>query len=1007
MFNLQVFINITGSWQALTNAYFSPSLVYAWDWCTSGVPDGPVSLGVQATDLAGHVSDILAVRTITKSFACPTTSAGIDLPLPGTMVTSRLVTVSGWGLGETSLAGLQALDNIDGTWQNLGPASTTSPYTFQWDLCNAGVPDGPVSLAFKATDLTGRVSSITDVHTFIKNYTCPAPVPAADQVLICTSPDYGNCFSFGEGQYASGDTDHPLDPLPEDSAYSIRVGSNVQATLYATKRQSGRAATFFADDPNLEDNLVRQETMRSFKVQPRNALPSTPFLPSPSAAYQTGDVATLYWENMAGATEYRVQITGTLNTTTAWQALPYLYLPGLGNGAYTWKVQARNVNGSSAWSTPGTFTIAGSQASGSGAKTAPYSDDMETSSSLWSSSGFWRLGSVISVTTPAHAGAHAWWYQDPASGAYDTPLLPNSGDLTSPGIVIPATGYSLRFWYYYVTETGYPYFDQRWVQISQDGNPFANLLQLSFDPQATWLQSRFIDLSPYAGHTIRVRFHLDTLDMRSNTEMGWGIDDFSITQASPPPCTDPNEPNNTPGSAVTLSYGAVESGQICAQGDVDYYKFNGAAGDVIGAAVDAQSLGSSLDPVLSLYDAGGSLLTSNDDKIPHELVDSQIHYTLPQNGVYYLKVIAWDNPMAGGSAYFYHLSLYLDALKPQITLEFPSNAGVIPAALFKVTASVNDPLSGISHVDFMWHSGDWVNDGWDTLGSDWTGADGWTTDFDGSSLVGQHGLAFYLQAFDTAGNSISTASWNVSVIDDATPPSLAVQALAPAQSSTVIQLQWTASDAQAGLDHFDVQVSDNGGAWLDDQTGIPAAARSLFYVGQQGHTYAFRMQAADRAGNLRPFPSGAEASTSIPANVCTTLDAYEPDTLNAAAISTNGTSQLHNFCNPVGGSAGLGDQDWVTFTPQAGSRYLIVAVPENALAGVRLSLYAADKTTLLGQVSTGIFGQATSLTWKAGSATPVFVKMEHFNSSAAGSSLSYRIYVFKNYPLIYLPVLGR
>ncbi len=683
-----------------------------------------------------------------------------------------------------------------------------------------------------------------------------------------------------------------------------------------------------------------------------------------------------------------------------------MHLTGLANGSYTWKVHGRNENGLGGWSLPGTFTIAGSKGSSTGGLTAPYSDDMETSAGSWSRSGLWQLGSAATSTTPAHSGGHAWWYQNQATGYYDTPALPDAGDLTSPVISIPGAGYSLRFWYFYATETSYPYFDQRWVQISQDGGPFTDALQLSFDPLATWMQSPFIDLSAYAGHTVRVRFHFETLDARFNDASGWGVDDFSITHTSPPTCTDPNEPNDTLANATPITFGATASGQICPQGDVDYFSFTGAAGDVIGAAVDAQSLGSSLDPVLYLLDANGNLLTWNDDKISHVLLDSQIHYALPQNGVYYLKVIAWDHPSAGGSAYFYHLSLYKDSQKPQITLEFPANGGFIPAALFKVKASVSDALSGISHVDFMWHSGDWVNDSWNTLGSDWTGADGWSVDFDGSSLVGQQGLAFYAQAFDTGGNSVSAAAWNVSVIVDTTPPGLAVQALPASETSTAIQLQWTASDAQSGIDHFDVQVSDNGGAWGDAQTGIDASARSLWYVGQQGHTYAFRMQAADLAGNLRPYPAAPEASTSIVANVCPTLDAYEPDNVNATPIQTDGTSQLHNFCNKASGSPWVGDQDWITFTPQAGARYLIQAVPENALAGVKLTLYASDKTTLLAQVTTDVFGQGTHITWKAGSGNPVYVKMEHFNSLVAGSSVSYRVYVFKNYPMYFFPVLS-
>jgi murein DD-endopeptidase MepM/ murein hydrolase activator NlpD len=1008
IFSLQVFVNYSGAWQGLNTVYFTNSLSYAWDWCSADVPNGPVSFGIQATDLAGHISAILGVRTVSKSFDCPITSAGIDLPTPGSEVTARQVTVSGWGVGADGLAQLQAMANIDGTWQNIGAASSTSPLTFQWDLCNAGVPDGPISLSFVATDLSGEKSPISDVHSFIKNFACPAPTPAANQVLICTGPDYSVCHAFGEGQYASGDSKHPMDPVADASAYSIRVGSNVQATLYDTKSYSERAVTYFADDPNMEDNFLRQDTMSSFKVQKRNVLPSAPELPAPSTSYQAGDVVTLYWENAGGATKYQVMLTGTLTMTTSLQALPYLHLEGLQAGEYGWKVRGQNENGYSDWSQPGSFTIAPALRPALGPLTsAPYNDDMETSDALWTRSGLWALGNASTGTTFVHSGSHAWWYQDQASGSYSTPTLPNSGDLTSPEITIPASGYSLRFWYFYDAETGYPYFDQRWVQISQDGGPFANVLQLSDDVQATWLQSPFIDLSAYTGHDIQVRFHFETLDKKYNADWGWGVDDFNITHTSPPVCSDANEPNDTPGKAVPIAYGATVPGQICPPGDVDYFSFTGAAGDVIGAGIDAQASGSSLDSVLSLLDSSGNLLTWNDDKIEHVLLDSQIYYRLPKNGVYYLKVIAWDHPSAGGSDDFYHLTLYKDPLLPQISLEFPLNAGVIPGSPFKVRANVSDAVSGVSHVDFMWHSGDWVNDSWNTLGSDWDGSDGWYVDFDASSMLGQQGLAFYARATDKAGNSVGVAAWNVSVIDDSTPPSLSMQALAPHMTSTAIQLQWTASDTQSGIDHFAVQVADNGGAWQDYQTEVASAERSLWYVGQQGHSYAFRMLAEDRAGNLRPYPSNAEATTTIPSMVCTALDAYEPDNPNAAFIQTNGMPQQHNFCSPPPGSPGLSDQDWIQFTPQAGGRYLILATPVDPSAAVNLTLLASNKTTILAQVTTDIFGKATMLTWKAASAVPVYVRMEHFNGAVAGSSVGYRVSVIKNYPVYFFPVMSR
>ncbi len=1002
IFSLQLFLNSTGAWQPLNTVYFTNSISYTWDWCNAHLSDGTISLGIQATDLAGHISAITGVRTVTKSFTCPVTSAGVDLPLSGSTVNTRQVTLSGWGVGETGLAGLQALANYNGTWQNVGTTSSSSPLTFQWDLCNAGVPDGPVSIAFQATDLAGPKSPISDVHNFIKDYACPAPTPDANKVLICSEPGYGNCYSYGIGQYASGDTNHPMDPLPDASAYSIRIGSNVQATLFDTKTWSQRGTTYFEDDPNMEDNILRQETMSSFKVQARNTLPTAPSLPAPNASYQAEDVVIMNWENTGGALEYQVMVTGTINTNTSWQSLPYLHWENLGPGQYNWKVRGRNPNGVSDWSALGTFDIATVKSSGSGVQSAPYSDNMETSPSSWSSSGLWHLGDAATATTPSHSGSHAWWFQN-AQGDYGTSDSANSGNLTSPPIYLPGAGYSLRFWYYYDTETGYPYYDQRWVQISEDGAPFTNVLQLTFDVQAKWLQSPFIDLSRYTGHTIRVRFQFETLDKKYNADRGWGIDDFSVDTTAPPSCGDTNEANNTQGTATPISYGDDVSGQICPPGDVDFYAFNGSAGDVIGADIQAQSINSKLDSVLYLLDQKGDLLSWNDDRVAYVQVDSLLYYKLPANGMYYLKVIAWNHPGSGDSDYYYHLRLYKDVQKPQLTLDVPLNNGVIPGSIFRITASASDSSSGVSHVDFKWHTGDWVNGSWTTIGSDWDGSDGWSAEFDASSMLGQQELAFFVQAFDRAGNAMSAAAWNVSVINDFTPPVLSVAALPATETSTAIQLQWTASDAQSGIDHFEVQSRMDGGVWQNADLNVPSLARSLWYVGQPGHSYGFRMQARDRAGNLRAYPTGDEAATTIPTNICAALDVYEPDETAAAPIQTNGVAQTHNLCNPAPGSGGLGDQDWVTFTAESGQRYLIQALPQNPAAALNLTLYANDKATVLAQASTSGYGIPTSLIWKAQGAGPVYVKMQHINLGVAGSSVSYQVIVVKNYPMLFFP----
>ena len=89
-------------------------------------------------------------------------------------------------------------------------------------------------------------------------------------------------------------------------------------------------------------------------------------------------------------------------------------------------------------------------------------------------------------------------------------------------------------------------------------------------------------------------------------------------------------------------------GLICAAGDVDYYSFQGTTGDRIGIRVTANSIGSTLDSFLSLYDSdGSSLLAENDDIDLYDRADSFVSYTLKRSGRYFARVRSWDHPSSG------------------------------------------------------------------------------------------------------------------------------------------------------------------------------------------------------------------------------------------------------------------------------------------------------------------------------------------------------------------------
>ena len=107
------------------------------------------------------------------------------------------------------------------------------------------------------------------------------------------------------------------------------------------------------------------------------------------------------------------------------------------------------------------------------------------------------------------------------------------GDLTSPPISLPSTGSAyVRFDYHYHTEASTAYWDQRWLQISRDGGRFVNLMQFSDDRMDSWLHSPVIDLSSYAGSTVRLRFHFDSVDAYYNGLSGWYIDNVNVNIAA-------------------------------------------------------------------------------------------------------------------------------------------------------------------------------------------------------------------------------------------------------------------------------------------------------------------------------------------------------------------------------------------------------------------------------------------------------------------------------------------
>ena len=111
------------------------------------------------------------------------------------------------------------------------------------------------------------------------------------------------------------------------------------------------------------------------------------------------------------------------------------------------------------------------------------------------------------------------------------------------------------------------------------------------------------------------------------------------------------EPNNGFAQAQPIAVPQVVDGRIQQPQDVDVFRFEGKAGQHLLLEVLAARHGSALDSILTLYDAEGRELASNDDA--DGSADSRLEVSLPRDGTYYLSLL--DAHDQGGPDHVYRL----------------------------------------------------------------------------------------------------------------------------------------------------------------------------------------------------------------------------------------------------------------------------------------------------------------------------------------------------------------
>ncbi len=115
-------------------------------------------------------------------------------------------------------------------------------------------------------------------------------------------------------------------------------------------------------------------------------------------------------------------------------------------------------------------------------------------------------------------------------------------------------------------------------------------------------------------------------------------------------------------------------------------------------------------------------------------------------------------------------------------------------------------------------------------------------------------------------------------------------------------------------------------------------------------------------------------------------DAYEPDNecSQGHVIVTDGTYQMHNFCQP-------GDEDWLYFDGEPNGSYTIHTFDLEVNADTYLELYAEDCVTLLAEDDNGGPGLGSQIQWTCPAAGRYNLRVRPADPSHVGADTWYKV----------------
>jgi murein DD-endopeptidase MepM/ murein hydrolase activator NlpD len=134
----------------------------------------PWATGITAVDFVESPWAGLEVGQTYRSMNSPDPAGAISSPDEGVTVSGSTVLLQAQAGGD-GVTHARFVAHYGGAWHALGPDFTTSQLGYYWDMCAAGVPDGPVTIGLEACLADGTVVRLPAQRQFVKRHDCTEP----------------------------------------------------------------------------------------------------------------------------------------------------------------------------------------------------------------------------------------------------------------------------------------------------------------------------------------------------------------------------------------------------------------------------------------------------------------------------------------------------------------------------------------------------------------------------------------------------------------------------------------------------------------------------------------------------------------------------------------------------------------------------------------------------------------------------------------------------------------